>query len=1086
MLVLGANACEPDDMLESVECFSRKKTIFTNGDITRPSAWGAGLYFRIFQADKEAQFELKASQVEKSQESGANGDSHDFGLCRLAIVPALDLCLKPQWQSMRDRMGNVNTYRILVTWKYVSKLNNVRASSLGILGPRTPSDSFRKSRHVDDGAPKNPTAAKLGGTKLIFDGLPHAFERRINCIREDELLDKLCCAGPGLEQIGLLRSMLLQQKVFRQYRKQVQVEKWERFIEDNPFHEWWEEPSAKVTMPVLTQSTMKSRTALPEDASSPSSSVTGDADNLSHPTKEAAKTIQRVYRGHLGRIANFFVHLRIQGTRRVLVERERILQDSAKLDAALSEVESRIHELDEISEGKRVALETTEELQSKLKQRCVALAAPRMKAEEQLQASLEHEKKMKILVRSAERNRERASAILLEFCKSKTMDQRDEGENFDHAKNVVQQYQKARRVKEEQLGIEAIDDGSDVEHTADDSFDAVKEAERLTGLDVDGDGIVSRDRKASEWHERSHNLRHVRTIKVMGLQWHNVGRCQPEAGVEITCPKLAEALQTKMTFTREEFDEFDVSNLTPDTFIKVEQYYFRPADAQSLMLSRHNSDALTDANLRLEREIRSNSAHEMDALDQLAAASKARQRSQEVVADRSKERPEEREVLTRIQAAAAQIQQQRDDMEKEQALLIELKDQSQKLREEQMVVQMKLKGCDAREEEILNVALRGLSLYDKLQQGISPNEDEDRLTEAEESSNDSDASDIRDLQMKSRQLIEKDLVEAYNSVEPTEDMREILQENDLLINNCQMVLKPAQGYQVFDQEDTPLPCSAIVDSEGNVIAFDEQARYEAKKATFRFLYDQIQRGSGILRSLDSTTLQPVDVLKLMDICTLQGCEAGESIFEQNSEGDEWGIVMTGHVKVLYNRRDVSNLIKGQAFCDLGLMTPGMNQIRGASFRSEVRSYVILLSYQKFADRMKIMGSRSITHTFLPCWNTHRAALRHVHLSTGMIVALYQGLSSCFWSAVVSCTARSPRCLLLSFTSLTSLKSISVFPLLISLHACRFETAVRDYLQQSHSIGRENWSQYGNAAKSIEICFLEFMSRQSGGVPALCV
>lgn len=39
--------------------------------------------------------------------------------------------------------------------------------------------------------------------------------------------------------------------------------------------------------------------------------------------------------------------------------------------------------------------------------------------------------------------------------------------------------------------------------------------------------------------------------------------------------------------------------------------------------------------------------------------------------------------------------------------------------------------------------------------------------------------------------------------------------------------------------------------------------------------------------------------------------------------------------------------------------------------------------------------------------------------------------------------------------------------------------MREYLRQSHSIGRENWSQYGNAAVSIEICFLEFMSRQSG-------
>ena len=46
---------------------------------------------------------------------------------------------------------------------------------------------------------------------------------------------------------------------------------------------------------------------------------------------------------------------------------------------------------------------------------------------------------------------------------------------------------------------------------------------------------------------------------------------------------------------------------------------------------------------------------------------------------------------------------------------------------------------------------------------------------------------------------------------------------------------------------------------------DSQVLYDAKVATFRFLYDQIQHGSGIMRTLDSTTLQPMDIIKLMDI-----------------------------------------------------------------------------------------------------------------------------------------------------------------------------------------------------------------------------
>jgi hypothetical protein len=102
--------------------YSRKKTIFTNGDITKPPAWGDGLYFRIFQADKEAQFELKASLVdsaEKGHSAGRGGEvNSDFGLCRLAIVPALDLSPKPQWLSMRDR--SVSVYVLVSASVYVS------------------------------------------------------------------------------------------------------------------------------------------------------------------------------------------------------------------------------------------------------------------------------------------------------------------------------------------------------------------------------------------------------------------------------------------------------------------------------------------------------------------------------------------------------------------------------------------------------------------------------------------------------------------------------------------------------------------------------------------------------------------------------------------------------------------------------------------------------------------------------------------------------------------------------------------------------------------------------------------------------
>eukprot|EP00960_Hanusia_phi_P075211 768391-Hanusia_phi.AAC.1 len=65
--------------------YSRKKSILTKGDIKKPGAWGEGLYFRIFQADKEVQFELKASRVESNDdEKWLSENNVDIGICRYA------------------------------------------------------------------------------------------------------------------------------------------------------------------------------------------------------------------------------------------------------------------------------------------------------------------------------------------------------------------------------------------------------------------------------------------------------------------------------------------------------------------------------------------------------------------------------------------------------------------------------------------------------------------------------------------------------------------------------------------------------------------------------------------------------------------------------------------------------------------------------------------------------------------------------------------------------------------------------------------------------------------------------------------
>ncbi len=78
----------------------------------------------------------------------------------------------------------------------------------------------------------------------------------------------------------------------------------------------------------------------------------------------------------------------------------------------------------------------------------------------------------------------------------------------------------------------------------------------------------------------------------LGLRWEHIGT-EPETGAEVADEELAKALQRKTVFTEEEWRQFDVSNLAPDSWIKVPLAdqpgtvsYLRPADSDLNQLMR--------------------------------------------------------------------------------------------------------------------------------------------------------------------------------------------------------------------------------------------------------------------------------------------------------------------------------------------------------------------------------------------------------------------------------------------------------------------------------------------------------------------
>ncbi len=64
---------------------------------------------------------------------------------------------------------------------------------------------------------------------------------------------------------------------------------------------------------------------------------------------------------------------------------------------------------------------------------------------------------------------------------------------------------------------------------------------------------------------------------IFGLKWKEAGSEKPSTGTEIKNELLAAAVQEKVEFKKEEWEDFKVADLSTDSYVKAGNRYFRPA-----------------------------------------------------------------------------------------------------------------------------------------------------------------------------------------------------------------------------------------------------------------------------------------------------------------------------------------------------------------------------------------------------------------------------------------------------------------------------------------------------------------------------
>ena len=64
----------------------------------------------------------------------------------------------------------------------------------------------------------------------------------------------------------------------------------------------------------------------------------------------------------------------------------------------------------------------------------------------------------------------------------------------------------------------------------------------------------------------------------LGFKWKETDSEASSRGTEFKNESLAKALESQVEFKKEEWDTFEVDNLSNDSYIKVGDTYFKPAD----------------------------------------------------------------------------------------------------------------------------------------------------------------------------------------------------------------------------------------------------------------------------------------------------------------------------------------------------------------------------------------------------------------------------------------------------------------------------------------------------------------------------
>jgi Ca2+-binding EF-hand superfamily protein len=91
---------------------------------------------------------------------------------------------------------------------------------------------------------------------------------------------------------------------------------------------------------------------------------------------------------------------------------------------------------------------------------------------------------------------------------------------------------------------------------------------RFKTLDKNHDGFISEKDFVRGWS----------TTSTAHLKWKDVGSEKPSTGTEIKNEPLAAALQEKVEFKEEEWDQFDLADLSADSYIKAGNHYFTQAE----------------------------------------------------------------------------------------------------------------------------------------------------------------------------------------------------------------------------------------------------------------------------------------------------------------------------------------------------------------------------------------------------------------------------------------------------------------------------------------------------------------------------